>query len=52
MAAISNRSPEVKVEWTNAAGQLVSKQFKDAYTARRFYVSLCKQGLSPTVKKV
>lgn len=52
MAAISNRSPEVKVEYTAANGQRVAKLFKDAYAARRFYTAKAMAGANPEVRKV
>jgi len=51
MAAISNRSPAVKVEYTNSTGKLVSKQFTNPYQARAYYCRLVRQGHSPQVRK-
>lgn len=51
MAAISNRSPEVKVVY-NKNGVRVEKFFTDPYKARAFYVQQSKLGNEPEVKKV
>src|SRR5690349_20257714 len=48
--AISNRLPPVRVEY-DRNGSRVSKQFANAFEARRFYVAKAKQGRNPTVKK-
>lgn len=48
--AISNRMPPVAVEY-DARDKRATKQFTDAYAARRFFVAKAKQGKNPKVKK-
>jgi hypothetical protein len=48
---ISTRQPEVVVEYTAKDGSRMTKVFKDAYAARRFFVQKDKEGASPVVRK-
>jgi hypothetical protein len=47
---ISNRLPPVAVEY-DSKGQRVTKQFTNAFEARRFYAAKLKAGKRPIVKK-
>lgn len=49
MTAISRRSPPVAVEY-DYRGRRKTKQFSDAYVARRFYVAKLRQGKNPKVQ--
>lgn len=51
MAAISGRTAVVKVEYTDAKGNRVTKVFPNAYSARSFYVVKDKAGANPVVHK-
>jgi hypothetical protein len=51
MAAISGRSPAVKVEY-DARGERRSKVFSNPYEARRFYTAKLKANANPAVKRV
>jgi hypothetical protein len=43
--------PKVAIEY-DSNGKRVSKEFADAYAARRFYAAKDKQGKHPQVKRV
>lgn len=47
---ISTRLPSVVVEY-DCRGRRATKQFDDAYAARRFYTQKFKQGKNPVVKR-
>ena len=47
---ISTRLPSVVVEY-DCRGRRATKQFDDAYAARRFYASKFKSGKNPVVKR-
>lgn len=51
MSSISGRMPPVAVEYDGAKGQRVTKQFADAYAARRFYAAKHRAGKNPRVRK-
>jgi hypothetical protein len=48
--AISNRLPPVAVEY-DARGKRVTRQFANAFEARRFYAAKARAGKNPKVKK-
>ena len=48
MSSISNRLPSVTVEY-DSRGKRVSKEFTDAYAARRFYITKSREGKNPHI---
>lgn len=49
---ISTRTAQVKIEYTDAKGNRVTKDFPNAYKARSFYAAKDKAGASPKVLKL